>query len=144
LAARIEVREYETKEEWLRAFPVLNELRTHLTAETFLEQYEKMRKEGYRLLGLEVDGHVTAVAGINILTNFYNNRFLFVYDLVTTASERSKGYGEQLLHYVHQLAREQGCSYVTLESALHRLEAHRFYEEKMRYSKFCYSFRHTL
>lgn len=144
MEAQVKIKEYESKTDLLRAFPVVNELRTHLTEDSFLELYEQMHKEGYRLIGLEVDERIVAVTGINLLTNFYNQKFIFVYDLVTTSSERSKGFGEKLMAYVHDLAKEQGCSYVTLESALHRVEAHRFYEEKMGYSKFCYSFRHQL
>lgn len=132
-----------TDEEVKKAYPVMNQLRTHLTEAQYLELYATMHKQGYHLIGLEVDDTLVAVAGVNILTNFYNLKFLFVYDLVTVESERSKGYGEQLMNFIHEYAKNQGCSHVTLESALHRTEAHRFYEEKMNYSKFCYSFRHT-
>ncbi|MGG2028309.1 GNAT family N-acetyltransferase [Gottfriedia sp. S16(2024)] len=138
------IKHMKSKDELVKAFNLLNQLRTHLTLEKFEEQYNQMHKEGYRLIGLEVNDEIVAVAGINILTNFYNNKFLFVYDLVTKETERSKGYGEELMTYIHRYAREQECSHVTLESALHRVDAHRFYEEKMGYDKFCYSFRYTL
>jgi GNAT superfamily N-acetyltransferase len=138
------IKHLESNHDVLKAFNVLKQLRPHLTEESFEKTYEKMYREGYRLIGLEVNHDIVAVAGINILTNFYNDTFLFVYDLVTDENERSKGYGEELLAYIHRFAKEQGCSYVTLESALHRVEAHRFYEEKMMYDKVCYSFRYML
>lgn len=33
--------------------------------------------------------------------------------------------------------------YVALESGIRRIEAHRFYEEKFNYDKWCFSFRKT-
>jgi GNAT superfamily N-acetyltransferase len=139
-----EIRHIESIEDVSKAFIILRQLRTHLSLESFTELYFKMNREGYRLVALEIEGEMVAVAGINILTNFYNNKFLLVYDLVTDELQRSSGYGEQLLSYIHEYARGQGCTYVTLESALHRVDAHRFYEDKMNYDKFCYSFRYTL
>lgn len=37
------------------------------------------------------------------------------------------------------LAREKGAQYVSMESGIQRKNAHRFYEEKMNYEKWCYS-----
>ena len=135
------IKELSTESQWLEAFPVLNELRTHLTVTTYLEILGQMTCDGYRLFGLFENEQIVAVAGVAIRTNFYYGRHVFVYDLVTRSSERSKGYGEKLLDYVHQYAKEQNCGIVALESGLFRLDAHRFYETKMGYERFCYSFK---
>ncbi|MEY8734403.1 hypothetical protein AB9M92_19405 [Peribacillus frigoritolerans] len=45
---------------------------------------------------------------------------------------------------MHNWAKENGAEYVALESGIQRNEAHRFYEEKLDYDKWCYSFRKTL
>jgi GNAT superfamily N-acetyltransferase len=103
-----EIRHLESIEDVHRAFMILKQLRTHLTLESFTELYFKMNREGYRLITLEIEGEMVAVAGINILTNFYNHKFLLVYDLVTDEAQRSLGYGEQLLSYIHEYARGQG------------------------------------
>ncbi len=134
----------DKKEDIEKVYPLFSQLYSHLTEENYYSLYEDMIKRGYRMLQLEVDGQVVAVSGIIKLTNFCNGHYMYVYDLVTLDTERSKGHGEYLLSYIHEYAKEQGCAYVELESALHRTAAHRFYEEKMDYDKFCYSFRYTI
>jgi GNAT superfamily N-acetyltransferase len=138
------IKELVEEKEWLEAFPVMNELRTHLNESTYLEILHSMREEGYKLFALYHNEQVVAVTGVAIRTNFYYGKHVFVYELVTQSSQRSKGYGEKLLSYIHQYAIDNGCGIVTLESALFRSDAHRFYETKMGYEKFCYSFKKVL
>jgi GNAT superfamily N-acetyltransferase len=138
------IKELVEEKEWLEAFPVMNELRTHLNESTYLEILHSMREEGYKLFALYHNEQVVAVTGVAIRTNFYYGKHVFVYELVTQSSQRSKGYGEKLLSYIHQYAIQNGCGIVNLESALFRSDAHRFYETKMGYEKFCYSFKKVL
>ncbi|WP_317987071.1 GNAT family N-acetyltransferase [Sutcliffiella rhizosphaerae] len=134
----------QTREELLQGLEVLRELRPHLTNDFFFQTYEKMSEEGYELHAYYDGEEIVAVTGIITLTNFYDGRHIYVYDLVTKNTGRSKGYGEKLLQYVEELGREQGCEKVTLSSGLVRVHAHRFYEEKMNYEKASYVFRKSL
>nr|WP_316246625.1 GNAT family N-acetyltransferase [Sutcliffiella horikoshii] len=138
------IKHLQTKEELLEGFQVLKELRPHLTEDTFIEIYETMQKEGYELYAYVVKEEVVAVTGIIMLTNFYDGRHIYVYDLVTKSTGRSKGYGEKLLSYIEELAKERGCEKITLSSGLPRIDAHRFYEKKMDYDKTSYVFRKEL
>jgi GNAT superfamily N-acetyltransferase len=138
-----DVRELTTEKEWIEAFPIMNQLRNHLHLNSYLQLLLKMKKQGYRLFALYDEG-IVALAGIQMNINFYNERYVFIHDLVTDSSRRSKGYGEKLLHYIHDWAREKGAQYVSLESGLQRSEAHRFYEEKIEYDRWCYSFRRKI
>jgi GNAT superfamily N-acetyltransferase len=136
--------ELTTEEQWIQAYPIMNQLRTDLNLNTYLELLRDMNKEGYRLIALIDKNHIVALAGIHMSINFYNQRYVFINDLVTDSSNRSKGYGEKLLNYIHDWARNKGAQYVSLESGIQRKTAHRFYEEKMNYDKWCYSFRGKL
>jgi GNAT superfamily N-acetyltransferase len=138
------IRELVNKNEWLEAFPVMNELRTHLNQGRYLEFLQIMQEDGYQLFALYQNDQITAIAGVAIQTNFYYGKHVFVYDLVTHSKHRSKGYGGQLLSFIHRYAFDNGCGIVALESGLFRVDAHRFYESKMGYEKFCYSFRKFL
>ncbi|MGD6964396.1 GNAT family N-acetyltransferase [Fictibacillus phosphorivorans] len=140
---REHVSELTTEKEWIEAFPIMNQLRTHLHLDSYLQLLQEMNKQGYRLFAL-YDEEIVALAGIQMNNNFYHERYVFIHDLITDSSNRSKGYGEKLLHYIHDWARENGAQYVSLESGIQRREAHRFYEEKMHYDKWCYSFRRKL
>ena len=133
-----------TEKQWLEAYPVMHELRTHLSEQEYLQLLKDMTPQGYRIFALYVNEEIVAVTGIIQLVNFYNFKHIYVYDLVTKGSERSKGYGEELLSFIHQLAKDEDCKSVVLSSGLQRLDAHRFYEEKMDYRKTSYSFTHEL
>ncbi|GAA5344539.1 GNAT family N-acetyltransferase [Planifilum fimeticola] len=138
------IRELTKKDEWIEAFPLMKELRTHLDQDTYLSLLEEMRPQGYRLFALEENGRMVALAGVAVMVNLYNGRYLFIYDLVTKEGERSKGYGEKLLRHLEAFARDQGCRLVELTSGLKRKNAHRFYEEKMGYTRNSWVFRKRL
>ncbi len=135
-----EIRELRTGDEWKMAFPVVNQLRTHLDPEEFVSLVTEMQPQGYRLFVLIDEGKVAAVTGVAQQLNLYYGKNMYVYDLVTDEANRSKGYGEALLSYIHELARELGCGKVALTSGLQRVDAHRFYEEKMGYERKSYAF----
>lgn len=113
--------------EILRCFPVMKQLRPHLSEESFVEQVRRMQNEGYVLASLTEDGVVLALAGYRVMEMLYAGRVLYVDDLVTDASSRSKGAGAKLHEWLVEKAKEQGCTVLTLDSAVHRFEAHRFY-----------------
>ncbi|PZX01223.1 acetyltransferase (GNAT) family protein [Psychrobacillus insolitus] len=130
--------------QWLEAFPIMKQLRTDLTEETYIELLQDMSKDGYKLYAMYVEDEIVSLVGLSWRINFYNKRHIFIYDLVTDVSQRSFGYGEKLLKYIHDWANENGAEYVALESGLQRSDAHRFYEDKLNYDKWCYSFRKPL
>ncbi|WP_245864000.1 GNAT family N-acetyltransferase [Fredinandcohnia onubensis] len=135
-----EIRELKTSEEWKLAFPVMKQLRTHLNLEEFVALVTDMQPGGYRMFALIDNGKVAAVTGVAQQLNLYYRNHMYVYDLVTDEAGRSKGYGETLLSYIHELGRELGCELVALSSGLQRVDAHRFYEEKMGYERKSYAF----
>lgn len=135
-----EIRELKTAEEWKLAFPVMKQLRTHLNLEEFVALVTDMQPQGYRLLALIDNGKVAAVTGVAQQLNLYYGNHMYVHELVTDEVGRSKGYGKALLSYIHELARELGCGKVALTSGLQRVDAHRFYEEKMGYERKSFAF----
>ncbi|MEN1968743.1 GNAT family N-acetyltransferase [Lentibacillus sp. N15] len=136
--------ELKRKKQWLEAFPVINQLRTDLTEESFIGLLMEMKEQKYKLFALYEEDRIVSVAGVSWRVNFYNKRHVFIYDLATDAAYRSHGYGEKLLNFIHQWAKDQDAEFIALESGIQRTNAHRFYEEKMNYDKWCYSFRKEL
>jgi len=125
------IRELTTEDEFRSAYPVMHELRTHLDEDEYMSLAAEMRPRGYRLVAVEDDGLIVALAGIRSGVNFYYRHYLFVYDLITTEEGRSKGYGLALMRYLEELARIEGCDTIALSSGFHRPDAHRFYEGRV-------------
>jgi GNAT superfamily N-acetyltransferase len=109
-------------------YPCMQELRTHLQQETFDELVRDMQRDGYVLAYLGSDQTVFSVAGFRIKRTLFCDRFLYVDDLVTTAAQRSKGYGKILLEWLKDRARAEGCAQLHLDSGIRREDAHRFYQ----------------
>ncbi|HEX2196510.1 MAG TPA: GNAT family N-acetyltransferase [Actinomycetota bacterium] len=133
--------ELSGRDDLRRAWPVMRELRGHLSEERWLELMDVMTPDGYRLLALEDDdGTIRALAGIRVSTNLYWGRHVLVDELVTATEARSRGHGRALLGHVEELAAAEGCEMVALSSGLWRHDAHRFYEQHMRFDKVSYCF----
>jgi GNAT superfamily N-acetyltransferase len=126
-----EVVELRSEVEMGEAFPVIRELHGELDERRYLELLAEMVPAGYRLFAVRgPQGEVVAAAGVQVLTNLYYERHLYVYDLVATEDARSEGHGGTLMDHVEALARREGCKYVALACGREREGALRFYERR--------------
>ena len=110
-----------------RCAPVLRELRTFLTEDQIIDRVQQQMTDGYRLAYIEAADIVASVAGYRILRNLTYGKLLYVDDLVTRADHKRAGYAGQLLEWLCEHARDEGCSFFILDSGVQRFEAHRFY-----------------
>lgn len=85
-----------------------------------------------------------AVAGVRTSTTLYHGKHAWVYDLVTRPERRSEGHGRRLLSFVESWAAARDCAVVELASGLWRDDAHRFYEDRVDYERYCYTFKKDL
>ena len=139
------IKELQTQEDILEAYPVMGELRTHLSEQSYLDLVKEAReKDSYKIIALYDQDEIVAVVGFKPMITLYYGRFVWVCDLVTSQTRRSKGYGETLLSYVHEWAKSNKYECVALSSGLQREDAHRFYESKMNYNKVSYVFKMDL
>lgn len=139
------IKECTTKNQLRETYPLMKQLRTHLSEEDYISLVESAMKENhYRVFGVWNDNNLMGVAGFMPMTTLYYGRFIWICDLVTDQSARSKGYGSQLLRYIETYAKENGYEKVALSSGLQRHDAHRFYENKGSYDRVSYVFKKDL
>ena len=93
----------------------------------FLNTVREMESQGFKLVFIEENTKVVAAAGYRISTNLFLGKNLYVDDLITSASVRSKGYGEVLITWLRNLAIENKCNTLHLDSGTQRGQAHKFY-----------------
>lgn len=116
-----------THEELVLCFPVVSQLRPHLTLENYLALVSRMQQNhGYQLAYLD-DGGVKAVAGIRVAEWLPLGKYLEIEDLITSEDDRSKGYGGLLFDWVKNYAKEMQCNQLRLVSGIQRERAHSFY-----------------
>ena len=118
-----------TDQEIAACFPVMAELRPHLKRDEFIETIHNMERDGYKLTFLSDGIRILAVAGYRVKRMLCCEPFLYVDDLVTTASERSRGHGTRFLSWLIEQARKEGCTQLHLDSGVQREDAHRFYKK---------------
>jgi GNAT superfamily N-acetyltransferase len=86
-----------------------------------------MEQDGYCLAFIEEGDRVVAAAGYRIHSTLFMGKHLYVDDLVTSESVRSKGYGKLLLDWLRDKARSADCQYFRRDSGTARSQAHKFY-----------------
>lgn len=125
--------------DWLvRAEQVHRQLRPQLPAD-YAGRMRDVFANGARLLVAVSDEQVLGVALWRLIENTYEGRRLYVDDLVTDESQRSRGVGKLLLQHLEQQARALGCAVLALDSGVQRAAAHKFYfREGMHIPSFCF------
>ena len=131
------IRLAETDADIARCFGVMHQLRPHLVEADFVARVRRMQREGFHLALLEDSGSVRAVAGYRYYDKLFSGRNLYVDDLVTDGTQRSRGHGRTLLAWLADQARAHNCTQLELDSGVQRADAHRFYfRERMHISAY--------
>ena len=126
----MEVKIAESEAEISNCYDVLKELRPHLCREQFIETIRSLEVGANFKLVYLTDSTIKTVAGVRIAEWLYSGKYLEIEDLITTESERSKGYGGVLFDWLHNYAKANQCDQLRLVSGVARESAHRFYLRK--------------
>lgn len=113
--------------QWLaRAQAVHRQLRA--SAETdYVATMGRIFAAGARMvLAVEAE-RVCGIAVWRAYENTAVGAHMYVDDLVTDESQRSRGVGRSLLQWLEKRARALGCKALLLDSGTRRADAHRFY-----------------
>ena len=114
-------------EEIEKCFSLMSKLRTHLQEENFVFDVREQMNEGYKLFYLCKGSQILSLAGCKISTNLAWGKHLYIADLISDETLRSKGHGKALLDHLVTFAKEEGCKEIHLDSGVQRFMAHKFY-----------------
>jgi len=121
------IRLAQDDDEIAACFPAMRHLRTELVEASFVSLVRELMRGGYRLAYLRDDHAVVCVAGFRIARNLAFGRHLYLEDLATLESACSRGHGRQMLTWLRELAKAEGCTVLDLDSGVQRHRAHKFY-----------------
>lgn len=130
----------------LKTYPVLKELRPGLSLENYPALIDTLKKEGARLIAAFNQNRVclgVAIYRIHTLTFLNGQKEIYIDDLVVSEMARSQGIGKILMDWLKNEAKALGCVSLSLDSANHRVNAHRFYEREG-FEKLITHFRHSV
>lgn len=131
----MDFKEINIKEQQHEYFPLLQQLYPVLVKEDFDELINHMIEGGYKIVGLYDNEQLVAIAGYSISFNLYDGKHLYLYDLVCDETLRSKGYGNRMIDHLQLIANEASCTRIVLCSKFERVDAIRFYTEKLNFEK---------
>lgn len=122
------VRKLTTDEDILAARGVMRQLRPQIPEADYLSTVRRMMQTDGYLQAAVFDGDaVVAVAGYRFMETLYAGKTLYVDDLNTDDTRRSRGHGKALMDWLKREARERGCVQLQLDSGVQREQTHRFY-----------------
>jgi GNAT superfamily N-acetyltransferase len=122
------VRNLTTDEDILAARGVMRQLRPHIPDAAYLSTVRRMMETDRYLQAAVFDGeNVVAVAGYRFMEMLYAGKTLYVDDLNTDETRRSRGHGKMLMDWLKHEAKERGCVQLQLDSCVQREQTHRFY-----------------
>lgn len=113
------------------SFPVVRELRTHITdQDAYRAQVRRQMDDGYNLVLMRFEGELAGCGGFRVHETLSRGRYMYVEDLVTSPKLRSHGLGDILFDWLANEARRRGCAQMEIISGIQRSDAHRFYHRK--------------
>src|SRR5437763_1457492 len=104
----------QTDSDIQECWPVMAQLRPHLEEKDFVSVVRQQFAGGYQMAFIRRKRKAAAVAGFRVLQNLYSGRFCYVDDLVTDEQSRSQGLGAELLEWLCEYARAEGCNRLEL------------------------------
>jgi GNAT superfamily N-acetyltransferase len=122
------VRTLTTNDEILSARRVMRQLRPQIAEDAYLATVRRMMQtDGYLQAAVFEGDTVVAVAGYRFMEMLYAGKTLYVDDLNTDETRRSRGHGKTLMDWLKREATERGCVQLQLDSGVQREQTHRFY-----------------
>ncbi|KAG0193151.1 hypothetical protein DFQ28_006157 [Apophysomyces sp. BC1034] len=89
--------------------PLLQILNPGLSDSLLRERLGEMSHQGYKCVGVYDEGRLVGCSGLWITTRYYVARFIELENVVLHPAYRHRGLGEQLLDWIWDYARQQGC-----------------------------------
>ncbi|KQZ56934.1 MULTISPECIES: GNAT family N-acetyltransferase [unclassified Lysobacter] len=123
-----EIRSLSGEDELRAVWPLVAQLRPEFDEDRFVVQIRRQIGQGCRATVLfDADGAPRAFACWRVLEMLAVGLHVYVDDLVTDQTVRSRGYGKAMLDWLKAEAKRLGCVRLQLDSGTQRRDAHAFY-----------------
>lgn len=119
----------QTKADLEKCYPVMKELRPHLSFEDYISIYEQSHSsDGYEIVAVEANKQILAVMGYRFLSDYVRGKHVYVDDLVSSENHRSQRLGAELLKFAEKIAKENGCKSLRLCTGIENERGIKFYD----------------
>ena len=123
----ITVRKLIDKKEMLSFHPLIKQLYPSLSAEDYDMQLDDMIPSRYSQVGVFEGDKKIGMAGVWIGHKFWCGKFLEIDHVIVLDSYRSQGIGKLIFEFMKNMAREEGCLSLGLDSFTHNHRSHKMF-----------------
>jgi len=106
---------------------VLQQLRTQFPVAYIKTQILEQMEDGYKVAYIEENNEVICVGGFVIGKKLAWGKYLYIDDLITNENTRSKSAGAEMVKWLKEHAKANGCQQLHIDSGVQRYMAHKFY-----------------
>ena len=90
--------------------PLLRVLNEKIDEDTLKQRLEEMIRQGYQCVGIYDQEMLAGISGLWFLTKYYVGKHIEPDNVIILPQYRGKGLGEQLMKWIYEYARSQGCT----------------------------------
>ena len=123
--------------------PLLQTLNPAISETVLQDRLNEMVEQGYQCAGIYSDQHVIGICGLWILTKYYVGKHIEPDNVVILEDYRSNSLGKQLMSWVYEYAKSQGCIASELNCYLTNEKGQMFWE-KEGYKKIGYHYQRAI
>lgn len=110
--------------------PLLCELNPKLAEDTLRSRLAEMLTQGYQCAGLYVEQQLVGICGIWIMTKCYVGKHIEPDNVYVSPAYRSQGRAQQLITWVQEYGRSQGCIATELNCYISNALGRAFWEKE--------------
>jgi GNAT superfamily N-acetyltransferase len=123
----MEIRVLKTKQEMLANYELLLEVYPNLKMEEYDRELDDMIPHKYGQVAVFIENECVGLTGFWIGTKLWCGKYLELDNVVISSKKRSKGIGKVLFDYMVEIAKNEGCSMLALDSYTSNFKAHKFF-----------------
>lgn len=124
------IQEFNTKEEMLSSFPLIQEMYPSISYDEYSEELDLMIKNSYKQVVVFENKEMLGLSGYWVGTKLWSGKYLELDNVFTSAKHRSRGVGDLIFQHLENKAKELGCTMLALDSYTDNFKAHKFFYEK--------------
>lgn len=110
--------------------PLLRVLNPNIPRDTLQSRLSEMVAQNYECVGVWESGKLIAISGLWIMTKYYVGKHIEPDNVIVLPKYRNEGVGEQLMQWIYEYGRKQGCVASELNCYLGNESAHRFWQSQ--------------
>ena len=118
------------KEEIPGIVPLLHVLDPELNEETIRQRLTAMCQMDYRCVGIFDNDQLIGASGLWILTKYYVGRHIEPDNVILLPEHRGRNIGQQLMQWIYDYARAEGCEAVELNCYVTNETGQQFWESE--------------